>query len=105
MLRQLLADLVTAAAVLSAAAVVRSCTGAFGLVAVCAICVGPFALLSVKNILFKAVAAVADAVQIPRLQKLFTGIGSAVGLLMGMLGCCAMMLFLSFAAAMKAVTV
>ena len=99
----MLAD--ASAAVLSAAAVVRSCTGAFGLVAVCAICVGPFALLSVKNILFKAVAAVADAVQIPRLQKLFTGIGSAVGLLMGMLGCCAMMLFLSFAAAMKAVTV
>ncbi len=92
------------AAVLSAAAVVRSCTGVFGLVSVCAICVGPFALLSVKNLLFKAVAAVADSVQSPRLQRLFSGIGSAVGMLMGLLGSGAIMLFLSFALAMKAVS-
>ena len=98
----MLAD--ASAAVLSAAGVVRSCTGAFGLVAVCAMCLGPLALLSVKSFLFKAVAAVAEAVQNPRLQKLFSAIGGAVGLLLGLLGCCAIMLFLSFAAAMKAVT-
>jgi len=98
----MLAD--ASAAVLSAAGVVRSCTGAFGLVAVCAMCLGPLALLSVKSFLFKAVAAAAESVQSPRLQKLFSAIGGAVGLLLGLLGCCAIMLFLSFAAAMKAVT-
>ncbi len=91
-------------AVLSAAAVVRSFTGAVGLVSVCAMCAGPFALLTVKNLLFKSVAAVAESVKNPRLQKLFAGIGSAVSLLMGLLGSCAVMLFLSLALGMKAVT-
>lgn len=93
------------AAVLAAAGVVRSCTGAFGLIAVSAMCAGPIALLSVKSFLFKAVAAAADSVQNARLKKLFSCLGSALGLLMGLLGCNAIMLFLSFAAGMKAVTV
>ena len=92
------------AAVLSAASVIRSCTGALGLIAVCAVCAGPLALLCVKRFLFKAVAAAAEAVQNPRLQKLFSCVGSAAGMLMGLLGCNAMMLFLSFTAAMKAVS-
>lgn len=91
-------------AVLSAAGVVRSCTGAFGLVSVCAICAGPFALLSVKSLVLKAVAAAAESVQIPRLQKLFSGVGNAAAMLLGLLGSCAVMLFLSFAVGMKAVT-
>lgn len=91
------------AAVLSAASVVLGCMGAFGLVAVCAMCLGPFALLSVKGMLFKAVAAAAESVHSPRLQRLFAGIGGVVGLLMGLLGANALMLFLSLGAAMKAV--
>ena len=93
------------AAVLSAAAVVRSCTGAFGLFAVCAMCLGPFAALTVKNLLFKAVAVVAEAVQNPRLYKLFSGVGSAAALLMGLLGSTALMLFIAIAVGMKAVGV
>ncbi|MBQ7692550.1 MAG: hypothetical protein IJT29_02955 [Oscillospiraceae bacterium] len=90
------------AAVLSAAAVVRSCTGAFGLVTVCAMVLGPFAALLVKNTLFKSVAAVAESVQNPRLQKLFSGVGNAVALLMGLLGSTALMLLIAIAAGMKA---
>ena len=91
------------AAVLAAASVVRSCAGAFGLVAVSAMCVGPLALLLVKSFLFKTVAAVAESIQNPRLCQLLSGVGNAVGLLMGLFGCCAIMLFLSFGVAMKAV--
>jgi stage III sporulation protein AE len=91
-------------AVLSAASVVLSCTGVFGLIAVSAMCLGPFVVLSVRGFVFRAVAAVAEAAQSPHFEKLFAGIGDAVGLLMGMLGCCAIMLFLAFAAAMRAVT-
>ena len=90
-------------AVLAAGSVVAGCMGAFGLVAVCAVCAGPFAVLSVKGLLFKAVAAVAESTQSPQLQRLFAGIDGAVGLLMGLLGANAVMLFLSFAAAMKVV--
>ena len=92
------------AAVLAAAGVVRSCAGAFGLMAVSAMCAGPIVLLSVKSFLFKAVAAAADSVQNARLKKLFSGLGNAIGMLLGLLGCSAIMLFLSFAAGMKAVT-
>ena len=93
------------AAVLAAANLIRSCAGVFGLVAVCAICVGPFALLSVRTLLFKAVAALSDSVENTRLSTLFSGVGSAVAMLMGLLGSSAIMLFLSFTAAMKVVTV
>lgn len=91
------------AAVLAAGSVVLSCMGAFGLVAVCAMCIGPLAVLTVKGMLFKAVAAVAESMQNLRLQRLFAGIGGAIGLLMGLLGANAVMLFLSLAAALKVV--
>ena len=89
------------AAVLAASSAVLSCMGAFGLIAVCAMCAGPFTVLTIKTMLFKVVAAVAESVQSSRLQQLFMGIDSAVGLLMGLLGANTVMLFLSIAAAMK----
>ena len=92
------------AMVLSAAGVVRSCAGAFGLISVCAICLGPFVLLTVKTLLFRAVATLAEAVPCGRLPGLFSGVCEASALLMGLLGSCAIMLFLSFTVAMKAVT-
>ena len=92
------------AAVLSAGAAVLSCMGAFGLIAVCTMCMGPFVMLTVKGMVFKAVCTVAESVQNSGLQRLFSGVSAAVGLLMGLLGANAIMLFLSLAAAMKVVT-
>ena len=92
-------------AVLSAASVVLSCTGVFGLIAVCAICAGPFAVLTVKSFLLKTVTAAAEAVQASRLEKLFSGFNSTMGMLMGILGACAIMLFLAFASAMRVMTI
>ena len=91
-------------AVLAAAGVIRSCAGAFGLITVCVLCAGPFAVLSVKMLILKAAAAVTDSMQSPRLSALFSGVGSAMGLLLGLLGCCGIMLFISMMAGMKAVT-
>ena len=99
----LLAD--ASKAVLSAASVMLSCTGVFGLIAVCAICAGPIAVLSVKSFLLRTVSATAEAVQASRLEKLLAGVNGAMGMLMGILGACAVMLFLSFAAAMRVITV
>ena len=86
------------------AGVIRSCAGAFGLITVCVLCAGPFAVLSVKMLILKAAAAVTDSMQSPRLSALFSGVGSAMGLLLGLLGCCGIMLFISMMAGMKAVT-
>ena len=92
------------AAVLSAAVIVRNCSGVFGLISICSICAGPFALLSIRMLLFKAVAAVSNAVENKRLQALFAAVGTTAAMLMGLLGCSAIMLFLSFSAAMQVVT-
>ena len=91
-------------AVLSAASVMLSCMGAFGLISSCAICIGPFAVLTVKGMLFKSAAVIAEAVDVPKLQRLFSGISAVLNLMLGLLGANAIMLFLSLAAAMKVVT-
>lgn len=94
----------TSAMVLSAAGVVKNCAGVFGLIAVAAMCAGPFALLSVKMLFLKAIAAAADSMQIGRLSKLFSALSTAMGLLLGLLGSCGIMLFISLTAGMKAVS-
>ena len=67
-------------------------------------CIGPFALLSVKMTLFKAAGAVADMMPNSRLSSMLRDTGTAVAMLLGLLGCCAAMLFVSFTAAIKAVS-
>lgn len=91
------------AAVLSSAAVIRSSAGAFGLIAVAAMCLGPFAALSVRMLVLKAVSAAADMVADKRFTGLINSVAAAMGLLLGLLGCCAIMLFLSITAGIKAV--
>lgn len=92
-----------ASVVLSAASIIKNSAGAFCLVAVCALCIGPFALLSVKMFLFRIAAAIADMVPGGRLSALLNDIGTAMSLLLGLVGCCGIMLFISFMAAIKVV--
>ena len=91
------------AAVVSAAGVVRSCAGAFGLIAVCAICIGPFTVLSVKIFLYHMVARIAESLHTERVSYLLAGVGTTLSLLLGMMGTCSIMLFVSLTAGMKAV--
>lgn len=91
-------------AVLSAAAVIKNSAGVFGLIAVCALCSGPFALLSVKMLVLKAVAAATDMVPNGRLSSLIASVAAAMGMLLGLLGSSGIMLFISIMAGMKAVS-
>ena len=93
------------AMVLSAAGVVKNCAGVFGLISVAVMCAAPFALLSVKMLFLKAVSAVSDSMESKRLTALFSGLGSAMGLLLGLLGSCGIMLFISLTAGIKAVSI
>lgn len=93
-----------ASTVLAAAAMIRNSAGVFSMISVAAICIGPFALLSVKMTLFKAAAAIADMMPNSRLSAMLRDTGTAVAMLLGLLGCCAIMLFVSFTAAIKAVS-
>lgn len=91
-------------AVLSAASVIKNSAGVFGLIAVCALCAGPFAVLSVRMLVLKAAAVASDMVPNSRLSGLINSVSTAMGLLLGLLGCCGIMLFISIMAGIKAVS-
>lgn len=93
-----------AAVVLSAASVIKNAAGAFSLIAVCALCAGPFVALSVKMLLYRAAAAAADMLPGGRLAGLINDAGTALGMLLGLVGCCGIMLFLSIMSGVKVVT-
>ena len=89
--------------VLSAAQIIKNSAGVFGLIAVCALCGGPFVMLSVKMLILRAAAAVSDVIPNGRLSGFIGSVSTAMGLLLGLLGCCGIMLFISLMAGMKVV--
>lgn len=97
----ILAD--SASVVMSAASVIRNAVGVFGLIAVSALCAGPFVLLTVKMYLYKALSILTDMLPTGRISRLIGNLGTAYALLLGLIGCCAAMLFISFMAGIRAV--
>lgn len=93
-----------ASVVLSAASIIKNAAGAFSLIAVCALCAGPFAALSVKMLVFRAAAAAADMLPGGRIARLVNDAGTALGMLLGLVGCCGIMLFISIMSGIKVVT-
>lgn len=93
-----------ASVVLSAASIIRNSAGVFSLIAVCAMCVGPFAVLSIKMLVFRVAAAATDMLPGGKLSALINDVGTALGMLLGLVGCCGIMLFISIMAGIKVVT-
>ena len=93
-----------ASTVLSAAGMIKSSAGALSLVAVCALCVGPFVSLSVKLFIFKIASSACDMVPGSRISGFINDIGTALSLLLGLLGSVSIILFISFMSAIKVVT-
>ena len=93
----------SAGVVVSAAALIRNSAGAFALIAVCALCLGPFALLLVKLLLFKAASAATEQILCGRLSRLLGDLGSAMAMLLGVLGSCGLMLLISITAGIRTV--
>ena len=94
----------SAAAILSAGAVVRNTAGAFAMVAVCSLCLGPFLFLLLKMLLLRATATMAEILPDGRLARLLEQMASVFGMLLGLVGCGMVMLLFSLAAGMRAVT-
>ena len=86
----------SASSILAASAVIKNSAGVFCLIAVCAICAGPFAVLAVKVLIYKACSALAELSCGGRFAKLLSGIGGVFAMLLGMVGSYGVMLFLSF---------
>lgn len=93
-----------ASTVLSAANMIKTSAGAMSLVAVCALCAGPFVKLSVRMFIMKFASAACDMVPGARLSGFINDIGSALSILLGLLGSVSIMLFISFMSVIKVVT-
>lgn len=94
-----------ASVVLASAAVIKNSAGVFALIGTCALCLAPFAAISVKMLLFRLCAAIASALEGKRLAGLLGDLAAALGMMMGVLGCMTIMLFIAFMAAIRTVSV
>lgn len=89
--------------VLASAKILRNSLGVFGMIGVLAICVIPFLRLAVQYILFKLVGAVSAPLSDSRLSKLIDDLAAAFGLVLGMLGSCAILILISIVSVISAV--
>ena len=81
--------------VVAGAMVVKNSIGVVGMLTILSICLTPFLVLAVNYFLFKAAAALSAPMCEPRLGKLVDQIGGGFGLVLGMTGAAALLLFIS----------
>lgn len=92
-----------ASTVVAGAELMRGTVGVFGMLALLAVCVSPFAVMAANYIGYKLTAAAIRALGCDKLYSLTDCIGSAIGMILGLAGCCAIILFVSMAISIKAV--
>lgn len=92
-----------ASTVVAGAEALRNTLGVFGMLAVLAICIAPFAVMAVNYLTYKAAAALIQVFRADKLSSLTDGIAGAIGMLLGLIGCCAVILFISIGISIKAV--
>jgi stage III sporulation protein AE len=90
--------------VLAGASILRNAIGIFGLLAVIATCILPFLRLGANYLLYKAAAGLSGAIADSRITKLVNAVSTAFGMMMGLVGATAMMLFISIISVIKVVT-
>ena len=92
-----------AGSIVAGAGIIRGAVGVFGLIAVLAVCLTPFLKLGVRYVLFKACAALASPVCSGSMAKLIDAVGTACGMILGLVGSQALMLYISVISMLKAV--
>lgn len=90
-------------AVLAGAGMLKAGIGMFGLLGVLALCAYPFLEIGGQYLLYQLTAFLAAAVADNGLQELIRGLGRAFGLILGMVGSCALVLLVSILASAAAV--
>ena len=70
---------------------------------VLAICIAPFAVMAINYLTYKVAAALIQVFRADKLSTLTDGIAGAIGMLLGLIGCCAVILFISIGISIKAV--
>ncbi len=93
-----------ATAVVAGAKVLRGAVGVFGLLAVAAVCLAPFLTLGAQYLAYKAAAGLAGVTAGKRLAGLIGELGAAFGMVLGLVGAGAMLLFFSLVTGIRAVS-
>lgn len=92
-----------AGTVASGAAILKNGIGVFGMIVVLAVCTVPILKIGFAYITYKGAAALSETVADVRITKLLGIIGTAFGMILGIVGAAAIMLFVSVIISMKAV--
>ncbi len=87
--------------VLAGASILRNAIGIFGFLAVAATCLFPFLHLGVNYLLYKAAAGLSGAIADGRITRLVNAVSTAFGMMLGLVGALAMMLFISIISVIK----
>ena len=90
--------------VLAGASVLKGTIGVFGLLGVLALCAYPFLQLGIQYLLYQLTRFLASVIGSPELCAVIKGLGGAFGLILGMVGSCALVLLISILASAAAVT-
>lgn len=93
-----------AGAVAAGAGTVKNTIGVFGMAVVLAVCAVPFLRIGAAYLAYKAAAGLSACVSDQRISGLLSNIGTAFGMVLGLIGACAVMLFISVIIVMKGVT-
>lgn len=89
--------------VLSAAELLKSSLGVLGMLAVLATCLTPFVKMAVQYLLYKLTAFLAATAGNGTLVALINALGSAFGLVLAMVGSCALLLLISVTSSVSVV--
>lgn len=93
-----------AGTIVAGAGLLKNAAGIFGLLAVLAICLTPVLRLGLQYLIYKGAAGVSGILADKRLTELMNGVGTAFGMILGMSGACALMLFVSILSCLKVVS-
>lgn len=89
--------------ILAGAAVIKNAIGAFGMIAVLAICILPFLKVGVQYLLLKITAAIGGTVGLKPHVALLKSFSTAMGYLLAMCGTCGLLLLISSVCFVKVV--
>ena len=92
-----------AGTVVAGAGLIKSAVGSLGMVAAAAVCLSPFIALGMQYLMYKLAAALAAGFAPGRLPKLISTLGGAFGMVLGVVGAAALMLFIAVASLVRTV--
>ncbi len=92
-----------ASSVIAGAELIKNTMGAFGMLAVLAICILPIVVIGLNYLVFKAAAVGVSAMKTTKIAALTDSIGSAFGMLCGLVGCCGVIMFISILSCIRTV--